>query len=248
MSSKSNPVIQCKVLSVDALVPEPVYGLDNCYQLFLTSDMTFEQGFTTVDSGFMLSVNDGFQIITGSCSKSVSHGLLVVDYNTSNTIEHPSNKYSDDVPRFCYYVFNAKNPVKLNAGTPLGRFTVSKSMKTSIKEVHVILNSEIKIGLGPVFKAPEIISVPKTESVWFKRKWESNYKLCLSQLMQPENDTENEDLNKFLLKLDEFKQSDTFINTANQKTCESKWVWENIPAYCWAKIKELFKLDTQKHN
>ena len=216
----------CRRLCQTSRTPLPVRGQPGAYQLYLAFQLVVDPGQTTsVDVGLIFKMTDGYYPMVVSDSNSLAHGILV---NSFNTLVETTDT---TVSKLEFTIINTGLvPVTFDVGHTIARLLLVQTGGVKITEVDHFPENEA------TFKRQEheIESVPKTESVWFKRMLKEDFNDCFKRFFDTIEGRE------YMTRIEAMQVTPEYINNPNQSVYKAKWVWENIPELIKKAVRDQF--------
>jgi len=221
--------------------PIPIKGQSGCFQLFLAFPLNVEPGQTVaVDVGLLIKTVIGYYPMIVGDPTSLSRKLLV---NSYNTLAEPDSLNKDNP--VCKLEFTICNTsaikITLEAGYPVARLVLLRVDDVKLFECDSFPDD-------PNFKherSIDIVSIPKTDAVWFKRQYKQDINKCFMQFFDT---IEGRDYWKSIEKI---RDTIEYKNSKDKSLYEAKWVYENMPDNIRSDVMEQFnnyKKDFIKEN
>lgn len=212
-------MLDCKRLSKDARIPQPVPNINGCYQLFLQEDLQLPSNtWKNVDVGLLVKLPKLHKAIMVSDENSTSRGILVNQYNSLNEI---TRDVDSEIPRLSFIVYNiGLSDIFMPKHTPLGRLMVVQTANLKVNEVDNF--DKVSTELIPLDTTNTIEEIPKTEAIFFKRMYRTDYNRCCELFL---SDVDGAAL---LDKINDMKKTNTYKNNRNKTLYEAKYAWEEM--------------------
>lgn len=219
MANQESQLIYFRRLCETAKTPLAVRGQSGCFQLYTAFPVVIEPGQTIpVDVGLLLKTVDGYYPMIVSDQTSLSRNLLV---NSFNTLAEPDSLNNDNPVCKLEFTIHNTGPIRveLEAGYAVARLVLVKVDTVKLIECDTFPDD-------PNFKprtTNDIVSMPKTDAVWFKRQYKQDVNKCFTQFF------DTPDGREYWSEIEKMRETKEYQNSKDKSLYEAKWVYENLP-------------------